>query len=318
VAASPSIARTGRDSCPPSDRFDPAEHAKPVEFSGVFRGRELTRKDRRLPSGLPILDALLDGGIVRGRISEIVGGTSAGKTSLAASFAAYATRRGEVAAWIDLAGAFDPASISAAGVELSHLLWVHAPGRKGSSPLLGEIREGFARRSPAKNLLRAAELILEAGGFGIVVIDFGSRRIAIRESAALRLARMAERSGTAVLVLASHRMCGTFAAMSLALDARPAFSRIRAHSPALFDGFAIDARIARNKLGGIGAQTNLRALADPLPLLLPAENFATPRARSAIGPSPAPLQERAARRDCCGSLRNNRDAVRVLSNAVPL
>src|SRR5271167_2780456 len=94
-----------------------------LEFSGVFRGHELTRKDRRLSSGLAPLDALIDGGIPRGRISEITGRAGSGKTSIAASFAAFATRRGEVAAWLDASGAFDPESMAAAGVDLRRMLW---------------------------------------------------------------------------------------------------------------------------------------------------------------------------------------------------
>src|ERR1700735_5393616 len=86
-----------------------------LEFSGVFRGHELPRKDRRLSSGLTPLDTLIDGGIPRGRISEITGRAGSGKTSIAASFAAFATHRGEVAAWLDSAGSFDPESMAAAG-----------------------------------------------------------------------------------------------------------------------------------------------------------------------------------------------------------
>jgi RecA/RadA recombinase len=52
------------------------------EFAGVFRCRELTRKDRRLSSGLFPIDELIGGGIVRDRVSEITGGASSGKTSL--------------------------------------------------------------------------------------------------------------------------------------------------------------------------------------------------------------------------------------------
>jgi len=78
-----------------------------LEFAGVFRGHELTRKDRRLSSGLAPLDDLIDGGIPRGRISEITGRAGSGKTSLAASFAKSATHHGEVAAWLDASGTFD-------------------------------------------------------------------------------------------------------------------------------------------------------------------------------------------------------------------
>src|SRR6267378_2792006 len=94
-----------------------------LEFAGVFRGHELTRKDRRLSSGLAPLDDLIDGGIPRGRISEITGRAGSGKTSLAASFAKSATHRGAVAAWLEASGSFDPESMAAAGVELRRMLW---------------------------------------------------------------------------------------------------------------------------------------------------------------------------------------------------
>jgi hypothetical protein len=51
----------------PSPRIANAETREQLEFAGVFRGRELTRKDHRSPSGLPPVDSLLDGGIVRSR-----------------------------------------------------------------------------------------------------------------------------------------------------------------------------------------------------------------------------------------------------------
>src|SRR5271168_4843337 len=143
----------------------PIQVGKPpqqLEFSGIFRGHELTRKDRRLRSGLPPLDALIDGGIPRGRISEITGRAGSGKTSIAASFAAFATRRGEVAAWLDASGSFDPESMATAGVDLRRMLW--ASMRRGSArnlrstPLKGE---GPGMRSA---IVKAAELVLEAGG----------------------------------------------------------------------------------------------------------------------------------------------------------
>ena len=157
-----------------TDPFPPIQVVKQpqqLEFSGVFHGHELTRKDRRLSSGLAPLDALIDGGIPRGRISEITGRAGSGKTSIAASFASFATRRGEVAAWLDASGSFDPESMAAAGVELRRMLW--ASMRRGSardlrSPLLKV--EGLGVRSA---IVKAAELVLEAGGFGLVVVDFG-------------------------------------------------------------------------------------------------------------------------------------------------
>jgi hypothetical protein len=247
-----------------------------AEFAGVFCGRELTRKDYRLSSGIAALDAILDGGIARGRVSEIIGRSGLGRTSLAASFAAVATRRGEVAAWIDSAGAFDPHSLAAAGADLSRILWVGADGALSSRArgATSSSRAGFARFEAVSNALKAAEMVMGAGGFGLVVIDLSEldhRERPARglqhsnmECRALRLARAAERSGAAVIVLAARRTCGTFAALSLVLGgARPFFSRTALGAPALFDGLQVEAHVARNKLGGSGQTAVWRATVDP-------------------------------------------------------
>jgi hypothetical protein len=229
-----------------------------LEITGVFRGRELTRKQRCIPCGITPVDHLIGGGIVRGRISEIIGNPGAGATSLAAAFAASATAGGEVAAWIDAGGGFDPTSIAAAGVDLARMLWVATPLKRD------------ARRPAGMVVLKAAEWILGAGGFGLIVIDcgamadFNARRGPFIQSAALRLAHGAERSGAAVIVLAPQRMCGTFAALSLMLRRhRACFSRIRGDAPTLFDGLTVEARVARNKLGGSGGVATWSTLADP-------------------------------------------------------
>jgi len=198
-----------------------------------------------MASGIAPLDELLAGGIAGGRISEIIGGSSSGRTTLAMAFVAAATQRGETVGWIESSRSFDPASATAAGVDLKRLLWASA-------------------NSKIVDLLKGAELILKAGGFSLVVIDLGAAFIPLRQSAALRLAREAERSGAAVIAIAANRVCGTFAALSLKLSRSNAlFSRITPISPALFEGFSIDARVVRNKLGGTGAHTIIRAAVDP-------------------------------------------------------
>ena len=285
MAAAFAIPRIESAARHPSPRIATAEPREQLEFAGVLRGRELTRKDRRLPSGLPLVDSLLDGGIVRGRVSEIIGDRSSGKTTLAASFAAFSTMRGEVAAWIDFADSFDPESMAAAGVDLTRLLWVSSHRRstpsRASAPHYGETGICKTGATPV-NILKAAEWILAAGGFGLVVIDFTAHvadslaRLAsspsvsgwtraLPESAALRLARAAERSGAAVIVLAAQRMCGTFAALSLVMNRnRTCFSRSTVGAPVLFDGLVVKAMVTRNKLGGSGGAAMWKALADPL------------------------------------------------------
>src|SRR5208283_5069489 len=115
-------------------------------------------------------------------------------------------------------------------------------------------------------IVKAAELVLEAGGFGLVVVDFGEAPRALAHASALRIARAAERSGAAVIAIAPWRMCGTFAALSIAASrAEASFSRLAPGSPMMFDGLAVDAMLARNKMGGTGRRVRVRALIDPVP-----------------------------------------------------
>ena len=123
MAASLSSTLSGLSQADSARLTGPVKVLQALEITGVFIGRELTRKDRRLSSGLTLIDRLLGAGIVRGRISEIVGPVGAGKTSLAACFVASATRDGEAAAWIDSAGSFDPVTVAAAGADLTRVLW---------------------------------------------------------------------------------------------------------------------------------------------------------------------------------------------------
>ena len=58
----------------------------------------------RCPTGIPELDRLLGGGFPRGRLSEIAGPGSCGRTSLALALLSEATRAGEVVAVADGAG----------------------------------------------------------------------------------------------------------------------------------------------------------------------------------------------------------------------
>ncbi len=123
----------------------------------------------------------------------------------------------------------------------------------------------------ARSIVKAAELVLEAGGFGLVVVDFGDAVRSLTYASSLRIARAAERSGAAVIAIAPWRMCGTFAALSIAASrAETSFSRLAPGSPIMFDGLAVDAMVARNKMGGTGRHVRMRALVDPVPNLFEA------------------------------------------------
>ena len=84
-----------------------------------------------ISSGIPSVDAILDGGLPIGAITEVAGGECSGRTSFTFTFLAHITHAGKVCAWVDTSNALQPESAAAAGVELSHLLWV----RCGAQPV---------------------------------------------------------------------------------------------------------------------------------------------------------------------------------------
>jgi recombination protein RecA len=115
-------------------------------------------------TGIQTVDALLEGGLPLGTITEVVGPECSGRTSFALSFLAGITQAEKVCAWIDVSDAFDPESASAAGVDLSRLLWVRCgvqPEPHGQS----SSRRAFSL--PEKYLVPpAAKKGLHGGGFG--------------------------------------------------------------------------------------------------------------------------------------------------------
>jgi len=142
------------------------------------------------------VDQLLRGGLPLGRLSEIHGPPSSGRTSLVLSLAAGVTRAGECVALVDRADAFDPASAWTAGVDLARLLWVRAPDRAET--------------------LRCTERLLESEGFPLVVLDLGDRADAVPPSTTwLRLARQATATRTALVVVAGERLAGSHAEVAL-------------------------------------------------------------------------------------------------------
>src|SRR6185436_4834185 len=76
-----------------------------------------------IPTGSIALDLALGiGGIPRGRITEIYGPESSGKTTLALHIIAEAQRMGGIAAYVDAEHALDPLYASRLGVNLEEML----------------------------------------------------------------------------------------------------------------------------------------------------------------------------------------------------
>ncbi|WP_395345568.1 recombinase RecA [Levilactobacillus parabrevis] len=105
-----------------------------------------------VPSGSLALDVALGvGGYPRGRIVEIYGPESSGKTTVALHAVAEVQKRGGTAAYIDAENALDPAYATALGVNIDSLLL--------SQPDTGE--QG----------LEIADALISSGAVDIVVVD---------------------------------------------------------------------------------------------------------------------------------------------------
>src|SRR5512138_858842 len=105
-----------------------------------------------IPTGSIALDLALGvGGIPRGRITEIFGPESSGKTTLCQHVLAEAQRKGGVVAFIDVEHALDPGYARACGVNVDELLV--------SQPDTGE------------QALEITETLIRSGGIDAVVVD---------------------------------------------------------------------------------------------------------------------------------------------------
>ena len=105
-----------------------------------------------IPTGSFGLDLALGiGGIPKGRITEVYGPESSGKTTLALSIIAQAQKQGGVAAFIDAEHAFDPIYAKHIGVDIDNLLI--------SQPDYGE------------QALEIVETLARSGAVDIIVVD---------------------------------------------------------------------------------------------------------------------------------------------------
>jgi len=115
-------------------------------------GAENVQKINAISTGALALDLALGiGGVPRGRIVEIFGPESSGKTTLALHIVAEAQRNGGIAAFIDAEHALDPGYAAALGVDVDELLI--------SQPDTGE------------QALEITDMLIRSGALDVVVID---------------------------------------------------------------------------------------------------------------------------------------------------
>lgn len=246
--------------------------------SQIRRGRGLAREVaeplRFCPTGIPRLDTQLGGGFPRGRLSELCGAPSSGRTSLAMTLLVDTLARGALAAWIDSADAFDPASAAAA-------LATRCSGLDAERDTSGAGRDGdgsdalrrllWVRARTEKEAIRCCERILATEGFELVLFDLahtparnrsGGPRApaAIPDAGWLRLARLAARHRSALVVLSHTPRAGSRA--ELVLEMRRASARFSG-PPALLDALETTAVLRRHRTRPTGQEVSLCLDADP-------------------------------------------------------
>jgi hypothetical protein len=163
----------------------------------IERIAESERAGEALPTGIAELDAALAmGGVPRGRVTEIIGTRSGGKTTLARRLVAQAIARGEPVAVIDGSRTLAPrdwAPLARAGV-----MWMVRP-------------------KSAKRAAWCADVVLRSGAFGLVVLDGAPP---LSSGTAARLTRLARDAGAALVVVGDAHRATQFSALRIVVARR--------------------------------------------------------------------------------------------------
>jgi hypothetical protein len=197
-------------------------------------------------TGIASVDALA-GGVPCGALTEIFGPQSSGRTSLLFSALAGLTRQGHACALVDVSDSFDPVSAEKAGIQLRQLLWVRCNGllaRKEPARVTRYVENDFgvheavevrtdleeppgraARKLAFRRLeqgLRAADLLLQSGGFSLIALDAADVAAEIARKVPMttwyRFRRGVENTPTAFVLLTRGAVATGCASLSLRLE----------------------------------------------------------------------------------------------------
>ena len=183
--------------------------------------------DACAPTGVAAIDACLRNGMPRGQLSELTGPRSSGRTTLLLQMMAAATRRGELAAFVDTFDRLDVASAEAAGVDFGRLLWVRGQSVSAASGDGQVPSEGAGLKTrghiewAVDRALKALNLVLQAGGFGLVAIDLadvpGTALRRLPFTTWLRVQRTVEGRDTACVLVTPEPLARSAGGITLTL-----------------------------------------------------------------------------------------------------
>lgn len=154
--------------------------------------RERPRDDPSLPTGLAALDALLGGGLPRGRLSELQAPRGQGRTTLLRSLVAHTLATGRWVAIIDAQRTLAPAdwarlaSPSATGP--GSIGRTPPPSRNAGPSELETSRLAVIRPADPAKASWCADVLLRSGAYALVVLDGVP---ALPRNIVLRLTRLA-------------------------------------------------------------------------------------------------------------------------------
>jgi hypothetical protein len=193
-----------------------------------------------LSTGIVELDQWLEGGLPRGKIIEMVGPASSGKTSLVLSVLAQSTSRGEIAAYIDVVDSLDPKYAQTVGIDLENLLWIRCANQL----------------DPLSKALKAADILCQAGGFGVITLDVATHltdsKISLKTW--FRLQRVIRGTSTVFMVISSQKTTGSAASLVFSLERNQSFwtsgKRAQFMRKPYFQGFESEACLLRGKSHG--------------------------------------------------------------------
>jgi recombination protein RecA len=157
-------APTGAEGADHTTRGDTVERDKALDMalsqiekqfgkgSVMKMGEKGTMRVETIPTGALALDLALGvGGLPRGRVVEIYGPESSGKSTLAMHVVAEAQRNGGICAYVDAEHAMDPTYARSIGVDIDELLI--------SQPDTGE------------QALEITDMLVRSGALDVIVID---------------------------------------------------------------------------------------------------------------------------------------------------